>query len=84
MFPNSVDVVIDDRLEPDTVLIELGLSIKLNLSQMRQGLFMQLRRNKNQSTEDSDKVAEWSVGLVEWFVQCQSKLAMLGHKNQQC
>ena len=27
IFPNSVDVVIDDGLKPDTVLVELGLSI---------------------------------------------------------
>ena len=66
MFPNSVDVVNDDRLEPDTVLLELGLSIKLNLTQMCQGLFMQLRRNKNQTAEASDKVSEWSVEVVDF------------------
>ena len=73
MFPNSVDVVIDDRLEPDTVPIELGLS--MNLSQMHQGLFMQLRRNKNQSTKTSDKVSEWSVEVVDFYH------SICGHKT---
>ena len=75
MFPNSVDVVSDDRLEPDTVLVELGLSIKLNLTQMCQALFMQLRRNKNQSTKTSDKVSEWSVEVVDFYH------SICGHKT---